>query len=136
MKKLLVPRFMDVNNNNAQKLNAKELLKRFEFNNFNVESIYYNKPVGGFNTQKVVLSRLFKGHAWKPSLALFYQKNASAIFYPGLMLRWRCDEGIVPPVIQGQGESNQRLNIAPRTAGRNDYFHVTSKPKADYGYWL
>ncbi len=81
---VLIPRFADTINTNAQNLNAKSLLTRFCDPSATWSMVHYYDPLTAISeSSRVSLSHLLPRHLWKPHLAAWYQKRADAIFYPG-----------------------------------------------------
>ena len=84
-KQILVPRFADTRNLNAQNLNAKSLLTRFHSGDAMWSMIHYDDPLPELSQKKNVnLTHLLPRHLWMAHLAGWYQKSADAIFYPGI----------------------------------------------------
>jgi glycosyltransferase involved in cell wall biosynthesis len=82
-KRILVPRFVDASNTNAQNLNAKALLSRFSDHNYTWVTTYYDTPDTLVVANKdVKLQRLWRRHFWPLSMFLFYMQRADALFYP------------------------------------------------------
>ncbi len=103
---VLVPRFADATNFNAQNLNAKSLLTRFRDPFTTWSMVHYDSPMHGISqSTNVRLTHLLPRHLWRPHLAAWYQKPADAIFYPGVAqpdewgLRLRARTGRKIPVI-------------------------------------
>lgn len=83
-KRVLVPRFADSTNFNAQNQNAKSLIRRFTDDRARWSMIFYDAPVQEIAESPLVdLTHLLPRHLWKPHLAAWYQQPADAIFYPG-----------------------------------------------------
>lgn len=92
---ILVPRYMDAGNFNAQNLNAKAMLARFRSGAI-WHSLHYADPDSAVQVSaNVQLHRLWRGRLAFWHTALFYLCEADAIFYPGVDwfdlagLRWR-----------------------------------------------
>lgn len=103
---MLVPRFADATNLNAQNLNAKSLLTRFSDPSTTWSMVHYESPLAAISrAANIRLTRLLPRHLWRPHLAAWYQKPADAIFYPGVAqpdewgLRLRAGTGRKIPVI-------------------------------------
>jgi glycosyltransferase involved in cell wall biosynthesis len=103
---ILVPRLVDADNYNAQNLNAKALLSRFESPDVNWHTFYYNTPDPAVSIRKNVrCHRLIHGRFWRWHATLKYLRRFNAIFYPGnecfdaRALKWRTWMGRKIPVI-------------------------------------
>jgi glycosyltransferase involved in cell wall biosynthesis len=103
---VLVPRFADETNLNAQNLNAKSLLTRFSDPSAIWSMVHYESPSPAIaQAANVRLTHLLPRHLWRPHLAVWYQKPADAIFYPGVAqpdewgLRLRARTGRKIPVV-------------------------------------
>jgi glycosyltransferase involved in cell wall biosynthesis len=84
IKRVLVPRFTDAVNVNAQNLNAKSLLTRFRDEAARWSAVHYYSPQEEVvRAPQVELTPLLPKQLWKPHLASWYQRGADAIFYPG-----------------------------------------------------
>ena len=84
MKKILVPRWVDQTNTNAQISNAKAMLSRFSNPDVQWTALNYESPdpaVAGRNN--VQTRKLIHNGFWRCHTALQYQAPADAIFYPG-----------------------------------------------------
>ncbi len=82
---ILVPRFVDATNTNAQNLNAKALLSRFRSPRAKWIALHYNEPeqtVAG--SARVLTRKLWRTRAWQYHAVLQYQQPVDAIFYPGM----------------------------------------------------
>ncbi len=106
LRRILVPRFVDRANLNAQNLNAKAMLARFRAPEAEWMTAYHGDPEPEVrNAANVRLTPLGADRAWKWRLVRLYQQNADAIFYPGREwpdlagLRWRKLTGRRIPVI-------------------------------------
>jgi glycosyltransferase involved in cell wall biosynthesis len=81
---ILVPRLVDMDQHNAQSLNAKALLSRFESPDVVWHTFYYNTPDPAVaNRSNVRCHRLVHGRFWTWHAILMYQGQFDAIFYPG-----------------------------------------------------
>jgi glycosyltransferase involved in cell wall biosynthesis len=81
---ILVPRLVDVDNHNAQNLNAKALLSRFTSPDVIWHTFHYSTPdpaVAG--RDNVRCHQLIHGRFWTWHAILKYQGRYDAIFYPG-----------------------------------------------------
>lgn len=84
-RRVLVPRFADETNLNAQNLNAKSLLIRFRNPSTTWSMVHYESPLPAISqAANVELTHLLPRHLWRPHLAAWYQQPADAIFYPGI----------------------------------------------------
>ncbi len=82
---ILVPRFADATNLNAQNLNAKSLLTRFRDPSATWSMVHCDTPLPAVSQlADVKLTHLLPRHLWRTHLAAWYQKRADAIFYPGI----------------------------------------------------
>lgn len=95
-KRILVPRFLDRDNHNAQCLNAKALLSRFTSEGWTWVSTHYGTPDPAIlNNPHVQLTPLWKRSLWQLRMWLLYMQPADALFYPGIEqidlagVRWR-----------------------------------------------
>ena len=114
---------MDEANLNAQNLNARSFLSRFSGEKCEWHSVYY-RSVDRADARNCAIrvTRLAPWRAWPWHLALFYQKSADAIFYPGLEwfdqlgLRWRDRTSRSVPIIAtleglpGRKDREERLS--------------------------
>ncbi|HWR34494.1 MAG TPA: glycosyltransferase family 4 protein [Clostridia bacterium] len=81
---VLVPRFMDSANVNAQNLNAKAMLSRFSCPGLRWSAVHYGAPDSAVErSPNVSLHKLWHRRLWRFDLARFYKRDADAIFYPG-----------------------------------------------------
>jgi glycosyltransferase involved in cell wall biosynthesis len=103
---ILVPRLVDADNHNAQNLNAKALLSRFNSPDIVWHIFHYNTPdpaVAG--RDNVRCHQLIHGRFWTWHAMLKYQGRYDAIFYPGnecfdaRALAWRERSGRTIPVV-------------------------------------
>jgi len=144
---VLVPRFADATNLNAQNLNAKSLLTRFRDPSTTWSMVYYDSPSPAISqSPNVELTHLLPRHLWRPHLAAWYQRPADAIFYPGIEradewgLRLRRKTGRKIPVIStlealaGTPERERQLSewaghpvhcqsVGPEVVKRLDYLY-------------
>lgn len=82
--RILVPRFLDALNTNAQNLNAKALLARFNDPEIEWCATHYNQPDSYVEQNKRVrLVRLWRSRMSRFRMFLFYLQRAEALFYPG-----------------------------------------------------
>ena len=82
--KVFVPRLIDADNYNAQNLNARSLLVRFNSLNIQWHTVYYNKPDPlVISKNNIKAHKLIRGRLWTWHLILLYLKKYDAIFYPG-----------------------------------------------------
>lgn len=147
---VLVPRFADATNLNAQNQNAKSLLTRFRDPSTTWSMVHYESPLPAISqSANVRLTHLLPRHLWRPHLAAWYQKPADAIFYPGVAqpdewgLRLRARTGRKIPVIStlealaGTPERERQLsewaghpvhcqNVEPDVVRRLDYIYRNS----------
>ena len=80
-----MPRFVDAENHNAQSLNAKALLTRFDSEEFVWTATHYGTPDSLVaNNVNVRLVQLWRHRLWKMRMWLLYLQPADALFYPGL----------------------------------------------------
>jgi glycosyltransferase involved in cell wall biosynthesis len=82
--KVLVPRFLDEANTNAQNLNTKALLSRFQDSRMEWWATHYdtaNSKVA--KNKRVRLVRLWRGRLSRLRMFLFYLQRAEVLFYPG-----------------------------------------------------
>ncbi len=83
--RILVPRYIDAANTNAQNLNAKALLSRFASDRAKWIALHYNPPqVEVASSPRVELRKLCRTRLWQSHAVLLYQQNVDAIFYPGM----------------------------------------------------
>ncbi len=137
MKKIFVSRPIDIANTNAQCLNAKALLSRFNNKKTTWFGLHYNEP-----DQQVVLNRnvklskLMRKHLWYLHMVLAYQKSVDAIFYPGI--QWMDYWGLilrkilfrkVPLIVTLEGlvgNESSRIKIK-NIVGHDVFFQETSE---------
>ena len=82
--KIFVPRLMDEANTNAQNLNAKALLARFDSPDIQWHTVYYNKPDPMVcDRENVTCHRLIRRRFWMWHIVVMYLYRYDAIFYPG-----------------------------------------------------
>jgi hypothetical protein len=82
--RILVGPLVDKDNNNAQALNARNLLARFSDPHLDWISPHYGVPDERVSARQcVTLQRLWHWRFWMISKMLFYQKRADIMFYPG-----------------------------------------------------
>ena len=93
---ILVPRCVDADARNAQNLNARALLSRFESPNILWHSFHFHAPDPAVTGRKNVRShQLIRGGLWPYHAQLKYQGQFDGIFYPGnecfdaRALKWR-----------------------------------------------
>lgn len=85
MKRIFVSRPVDIANTNAQCLNAKAMLSRFNDNGNQWLALNYREPDPVVSKNKnVKLTRLWRKHLWYLHMVLSYQQRVDAIFYPGV----------------------------------------------------
>jgi glycosyltransferase involved in cell wall biosynthesis len=81
---ILVPRFVDVDNLNAQNLNAKALLSRFESKDAIWHCFYFHKPEARvLDNPNVRCHPLRHDRFWPLQLVYHYQLGYDAVFYTG-----------------------------------------------------
>lgn len=82
---VLVPRFVDASNTNAQNLNAKALLSRFRSSRARWTTLHYHEPDRSVaESPRVDTRKLWRTRLWQHHAVLQYQQPADAIFYPGM----------------------------------------------------
>lgn len=103
---ILVPRFIDADNHNAQNLNAKALLSRFESPNVTWHAFHYGAPDPAVLERKNVrCHQLIRGGLWKVHAQALYQGQFDGIVYPGNecfdahALKWRARLGLGRPIV-------------------------------------
>lgn len=95
-KRILVPRFLDRDNHNAQNLNAKALLARFAADGSTwIGTHYGDAEPAVLKNPRVKLIQLWRRRLWLPRMWLLYVQPATGLFYPGreaideVGVRWR-----------------------------------------------
>jgi len=95
-KRILVPRFLDRDNHNAQNLNAKALLSRFVSEDCTWIGTHYGNPEPAvLANPQAKLTQLWQRRLWLWRMWLLYMQPADALFYPGREavdlagVRWR-----------------------------------------------
>ena len=131
--RILVPRLCDAKNTNAQNLNAKALLARFQQPDIAWLVLHYYDPDPGVSDNpRVQLVKLWRRHLWPWHAALQYQSGVDAIFYPGVEwfdkagLLWRSRLGRRIPVIatlEGLGGDAETERILSHSAGHPVHCH-------------
>lgn len=93
---VVVPRIVDEENHNAQNLNAKSLLARFDSDSYTWVVTHYGRPDSAvLNRRNVRLVRLWPHRFWTLRMWLLYLQAAHVLFYPGVEaidlagVRWR-----------------------------------------------
>lgn len=82
---ILVPRFVDATNTNAQNLNAKALLSRFRSPRAKWIALHYGAPDRTVaESPRVATRKLWRTRLWQYHTVLQYQQSVDAIFYPGM----------------------------------------------------
>ena len=82
--RIYVPRWVDASNTNAQALNTKAMLSRFEQPNAQWVAPHYETPEPAVAKRgNVQLSQLIHNGLWRAHLAVQYQTPADGIFCPG-----------------------------------------------------
>ena len=82
---VLVPRFFDFGNTNAQNLNAKALLRRFRAPDIAWTGTYYSAPDPQIAARPSIrLVRLWRHRFWHVRMFLLYLNGTDAVFYPGV----------------------------------------------------
>lgn len=82
---ILVPRYVDASNTNAQNLNAKALLSRFKSPRARWLTAHYHSPEEGVVlSPQVRVKKLWRTRLWQWHAAMLYQQKVDAIFYPGM----------------------------------------------------
>jgi len=82
--RILVPRLIDAANRNAQNLNAKAMLARFDDPSFEWHVFYYGTPdLAVMRNPSVVPHRLWRGRLWPWQMIAHYAQGYDAVFYPG-----------------------------------------------------
>ena len=94
--RILVPRFLDRDNHNAQNLNAKALLSRFSSEDLSWIGAHYGEPDPAVRKNpRIELTQLWRRRLWLLRMWLLYLQQADALFYPGIGavdiagVRWR-----------------------------------------------
>lgn len=131
--KILVPRFLDEANTNAQNLNAKALLSRFQDSGMEWWATHYataDTKVG--KNKNVRLVQLWRGRLSRVRMFLFYLQQADVIFYPGgvpnayLALRigrWLRPKRIVIATLEGLAGTESREKELAEIAGHPVHCH-------------
>jgi hypothetical protein len=95
-KRILVPRWLDRDNHNAQNLNAKALLSRFTSKDCTWIGVHYGAPDPVvLKNPYVQLMPLWRRRLWMMRMWLMYMQPADMLFYPGreavdlVGMRWR-----------------------------------------------
>ena len=137
--KVIVPRVVDENNINAQNLNARSLLSRFSGRNCNWHCARYEKADWTVASNPAVqVTQLAPWRFWTWHMALFYQRSADAIFYPGVEwfdpmgLQWRDRTRRSVPVIatlEGLAGDPEREKQVSRIAGHPVYCQQVSQQR-------
>jgi glycosyltransferase involved in cell wall biosynthesis len=92
-RRIIVPRLMDEGNLNAQVLNAKAMLSRFQNPRGRWFAPYYDNPLPAAQTNpRVRLIRLLRRHLWPFHMVGHYLRPADAIFYANK--EWMDDWGL------------------------------------------
>jgi glycosyltransferase involved in cell wall biosynthesis len=130
-RRVLTAQVMDAANNNAQVLNAKALLPRFQDPDTIWITLTYNEPDARVRASpSVQLVRLWRRHLWYLHKVVFYQFRADCIFYPGPYwfdewgLRIRGFTGREVPVvstIEGLVGNSERERVLSGWAGHRVY---------------
>lgn len=94
--RILVPRWLDRDNHNAQNLNAKALLSRLRSEDCIWIGAHYGAPDPAvLKNPHVKLTQLWRRRLWLLRMWLMYLQPADALFYPGIEpvdlagVRWR-----------------------------------------------
>lgn len=94
--RILVPRWLDRDNHNAQNLNAKALLSRFISEDLSWIGAHYGEPDPAVRKNlRIELVQLWRRQLWPLRMWLLYLQPADALFYPGREaidlagVRWR-----------------------------------------------
>ena len=83
-KVILIPRVMDADKHAPQTSNAKNLVARFNYDFFKVNTFHCDEPLKDVqNNPSIRLIKLWPWRFWRLSAGLAYQGNIDAIFYPG-----------------------------------------------------
>jgi len=81
--RVFVPRWMDASNTNAQNSNAKALLSRFSDPRVSWTAISSEEPSNSIRSSGHQVLRISRSRWWTLQLAMFYQNDYDAVFYPG-----------------------------------------------------
>src|SRR5512142_3205927 len=83
--RIFVPRLMDAANTNAQNLNARAMLSRFQREDARWFTTHYDEA-DPLVTQapRVSVTKLWRTRLWQWHTLLHYQGGYDAIFYPGM----------------------------------------------------
>lgn len=123
--RIFVPRWMDAANTNAQNLNARALLSRFNDTRAHWVATNFDAPDPAISP-KIELHKLWRTRLWRTQMALLYQQRSDAIFYPGIEwfdhagLRLRRRLGRRVPVIgtlEGLGGDSVRQEFLSSVVG-------------------
>lgn len=132
-KKIIVPRFVDDYNYNAQNLNVKEMLSRFDDPCLKWLVTYMKKAdsrVGAYNSVQLV--RLWRGRLWRLRMFLFYLQPSAGLFYPGgvpyagvaLRIRkWLYPSSPVIGTLEGLAGTEERERRLTELSGHPVYCH-------------
>lgn len=84
MKHVFVPKLVDASNLNAQCLNTRAFLKRWNLHSLYISCVHYGQPDGVISTNPgVKLRKLWRWRFWRLHMALTYARSYDGIFYPG-----------------------------------------------------
>ena len=82
--RILVPRFLERDNHNAQNLNAKALLSRFTSEDLSWIGAHYGEPDPAVRKNpRIKLTQLWRRRLWLLRMWLLYLQPGDALFYPG-----------------------------------------------------
>lgn len=126
---MYVPTLVDATNHNAQVLNTRAMLARWNAPGWQVAAHAYNSPDPAVvENPQVKVTRLWRRHAWYLHYFLRYLRPYGIIFYPGAHpvdlagLRWRKRLGLSAPVV-GTLEG-----LAGDAACEEEYARVAAHP--------
>jgi glycosyltransferase involved in cell wall biosynthesis len=139
--RIIVPRLVDEANVNAQILNARGMLSRFDGQNCEWHCVRYGKADPAVAANRAVkVTQLAPWRFWAWHMVLFYQRSADAIFYPGVEwfdpvgLRWRDRTRRSIPVIatlEGLAGDPEREEQVSRIAGHPVYCQRVSRERLE-----
>ena len=143
VKHVLVPRLVDEDQRNAQNLNAKAMLARFDAPNITWHAFNYGPPDPAVaRNPRVVLHRLARWRFWPWHILAHYVRAYDAVFYPGndwfdvygVWYRQRARvSGPIVATLEGLQGDHQREQFLSQLAGHPVFCYRSGRtsPRAD-----